>query len=105
MPISSLFKAPTVVSFEGDEYLVEIDKAAVFTNFLGIKAKLDAIPHGFNVTIDLKNTHLVDHSVMENLHHFEHEYEATGGKVKIIVIEEHKPVSAHKLAARKKSKV
>lgn len=105
LPISSLFKAPTVVSFEGGEYLVEIDKAAVFTNFLGIKAKLDAIPHGFNVTIDLKNTHLVDHSVMENLHHFEHDYEATGGKVKIIGIEEHKPVSAHKLAARKKSKV
>ena len=53
-PISSLFKAPTLVSFEGNNYLVEIDKAAIFTNYLGIKSKLDAIPTGFNVTIDLK---------------------------------------------------
>jgi len=32
VPLSALFKAPTVISFEGDEYLVEIDKAAIFTN-------------------------------------------------------------------------
>jgi MFS superfamily sulfate permease-like transporter len=73
-PLSVIFKAPTVVSFEGDEYLVEIDKAAVFTNYLGIKSKLEAIPYGFNVTIDLSKTKLVDHSVMEGLHHFEHDY-------------------------------
>ncbi len=100
-PVSSLFKAPTQVSFVGDEYLVEIDKSAIFTNYLGIKNKLDSIPPGFNVTIDLKNTKLVDHSVMENLHHFEHDYEATGGHVKIVGLENHKPVSSHGLAARK----
>ncbi|MDF2157354.1 SulP family inorganic anion transporter [Algoriphagus sp. CAU 1675] len=100
-PISSFFKAPTVVSFEGNEYLVEIDKAAVFSNFLGIKRKLEEIPAGFNVTIDLKNTKLVDHSVMENLHHFQHEYEEHGGTVKIIGLENHKAVSSHHLAARK----
>ncbi|MCP9768241.1 SulP family inorganic anion transporter [Lacihabitans sp. LS3-19] len=101
-PISSFFKAPTQVSFEGNNYLVEIDKAAVFTNYLGIKRKLDAIPPGFNVTIDLKNTKLVDHSVMENLHHFEHDYQATGGTVQLIGLEAHTPVSDHHLAARKK---
>ncbi len=102
-PISSMFKAPTVVSFEGDNYLVEIDKAAVFSNFLGIKQKLEEIPPAFHVTIDLKNTKLVDHSVMENLHHFQHDYEATGGKVDIIGLDNHKPASNHHLAARKKN--
>jgi len=102
-PITSMFKAPTQVSFEGNEYLVEIDKAAIFSNFLGIKQKLDEIPAGFHVTIDLKNTQLVDHSVMENLHHFQHDYEATGGTVKIVGLEKHKPVSNHHLAARKKA--
>ncbi|RXR23895.1 SulP family inorganic anion transporter [Flavobacterium stagni] len=102
-PLSSFFKAPTVVSFEGDEYLVEINKAAVFTNFLGIKRKLEEIPTGFNVTIDLKKTKMVDHSVMESLEHFKHDYEAVdGGKVKIIGLESHQPLSEHKLAARKK---
>ncbi|MFN3996246.1 SulP family inorganic anion transporter [Algoriphagus sp.] len=100
-PISSFFKAPTVVSFDKNEYLVEIDKSAIFSNFPGIKRKLDEIPAGFNVTIDLKNTKLVDHSVMENLHHFQHEYEENGGHVKIIGLEKHRAVSDHQLAARK----
>jgi MFS superfamily sulfate permease-like transporter len=103
-PVSSMFKAPTLVSFEGDEYLVEIDKAAIFTNFLGVKNKLEAIPTGFNVTISLKNTKVVDHSVMESLDHFKHDYERTGGTVNIIGLDNHKPVSAHIHAARKKIK-
>lgn len=102
-PLSSMFKAPTSVSFEGDQYLVEIDKAAIFTNFLGVKSKLEAIPAGFNVTIDLKNTQLVDHSVMESLHHFKHDYESGGGSVKIVGLEKHQPVSKHEFAARKKA--
>jgi MFS superfamily sulfate permease-like transporter len=100
-PISSFFKAPTQVSFNNNQYLIEIDKAAIFSNYLGIKRKLEEIPAGFQVTIDLKNTKLVDHSVMENLHQFEHEYTENGGTVQIIGLENHKPVSAHALAARK----
>ena len=100
-PISSFFKAPTVVSFNNNQYLVEIDKAAIFSNYLGIKRKLEEIPAGFNVTIDLKNTKLVDHSVMENLHRFQEDYEENGGTVKIIGLEKHQPVSEHALAARK----
>jgi MFS superfamily sulfate permease-like transporter len=102
-PITSFFKAPTQVSFNGNEYLVEIDKSAIFTNYLGIKRKIDSIPPGFNVIIDLKGTRLVDHSVMENLHHFQSDYEGDGGTVKIIGLENHKAVSKHDLAARKQS--
>ena len=101
-PITSFFKAPTVVSNVGDDYLVEIDKAAIFTNYLGIKRDLDDIPEGLNVTIDLKKTKLVDHSVMENLEHFKHDYELGGGTVKFKGLEKHKSLSDHPLAARKK---
>jgi len=100
-PISSFFKAPTVVSFNDNQYLVEIDKSAIFSNYLGIKRKLEEIPAGFKITIDLKKTKLVDHSVMENLHRFQQDYEENGGTVKIIGLEKHQPVSAHALAARK----
>ena len=100
--LKTLFKAPTQVSFTDDEYLVEIDKSAVFSNYLGVKSKLEAIPPGFKVTIDLKNTIMIDHSVMENLHHFEHDYIANGGTVTIIGLDTHKPVSEHHLAARKR---
>lgn len=99
--LKTMFKTPTVVSFTDEEYLVEIDKSAVFSNYLGIKSKLEAIPPGFKVTIDLKNTRMIDHSVMENLQHFEHDYIESGGSVTIIGHENHTPVSNHKLAARK----
>lgn len=101
-PISSFFKAPTEVSFEGNEYYVKISKAAIFTNFLGIKRKLEEIPSGFNITIDLGKTKLVDHSVMENLEHFKHDYESyDNSTVKIIGLENHKPLSNHPLSSRK----
>jgi MFS superfamily sulfate permease-like transporter len=100
-PISSFFKAPTEVSFVDNQYLVEIDKAAIFSNYLGIKRKLEEIPAGFQVTIDLKKTKLVDHSVMENLHRFQQDYEENGGTVKILGLEKLQPMSAHALAARK----
>jgi len=103
-PISSMFKAPTLVSSEGDNYLVEIDKAAVFSNFLGIKEKLEAIPPGFHVTIDLQGTKLVDHSVMENLSHFKHDYQASGGTVKIIGLDRHKAISSHPHSTQKRLK-
>lgn len=101
-PISSFFKAPTEVSFEGNEYYVKISKAAIFTNFLGIKRKLEEIPSGFNITIDLGKTKLVDHSVMENLEHFKHDYESyDNSTVQIIGLENHKPLSNHPLSSRK----
>jgi MFS superfamily sulfate permease-like transporter len=103
-PLKSIFKAPTEVSFTDNEYLVEISDAAVFSNFLGIKRKLEAIPPSFNVTIDLSKTHLVDHSVMENFEHFKQEYEQQGGKVKIIGLDNHSAVSEHITAGRKKKK-
>ncbi|WP_445711361.1 SulP family inorganic anion transporter [Flavobacterium sp.] len=102
-PISSFFKAPALVSFEGNNYLVEIDKAAIFTNYLGVKRKLDSIPPGFNITIDLKKTKLVDHSVMENLEHFKNDYESNDkSTVTIVGLENHKPLSEHPLSGRKK---
>jgi MFS superfamily sulfate permease-like transporter len=101
-PLRALFKAPLSISFEGNEYLVEIDRAAVFTNFIGIKNCLESIPRGFYVTIDLQNTRITDHSVMENLQHFKQDYEQSGGSVYITGLDEHIPFSKHELASRKK---
>jgi MFS superfamily sulfate permease-like transporter len=101
-PLSALFKAPTEVSFNQNKYSIKISKAAVFSNYLGIKRKLDAIPLGANVEINLYDTQLVDYSVMENLHRFQRDYEANGGRVIISGLEDHQPVSEHHSAGRKK---
>lgn len=101
-PLSSFFKAPTVITFEGKNYKIEISKAAVFTNFLGIKRTLEEIPSGYHVSICLSKTKLVDHSVMDNLEHFKNDYESRqkGGVVKIIGLENHTAFSEHPLATR-----
>jgi hypothetical protein len=39
---------------------------------------------------------------MENIQHFKHDYEHSGGTVEIMGLHEHEPVSKHKLAARKR---
>lgn len=101
-PISSLFKAPSSISFNENEYIVTIEKAALFSNFLGLKSRIQAIPYGKTVTIDLNNTKLIDHSVMESLYEFKMDYEANHGIVNIIGLENHQPLSSHNLAARKK---
>lgn len=102
-PLRNLFKSVATVSFEDSHYLVEVDKSALFSNWLGIKSKLDAIPAGMHVTIDLSKAKVVDHSAMENLHHFQHDYMTDGGTVVIQGLEEHKTHSTHKLSARKKT--
>ena len=100
-PLKALFRAPTLISFEGDNYLVEIDKAAIFTNYIRIKSRLESIPPGFNIIIDLQKTKLTDHSVLNSLEHFKQEYESKGGTVSITGLEKHTSLSDHHLASRK----
>jgi MFS superfamily sulfate permease-like transporter len=101
-PIKSLFRAPVEISSNEENYLVTVDKSALFSNFLGIKEKLDEIPPMSNLTIDLQNTKLVDHSAMQSFYEFKRSYEADGGTVNIIGLDDHKPNSNHELASRKK---
>jgi MFS superfamily sulfate permease-like transporter len=102
--LGAMFRSDVTISFNDGDYLVEINKAAVFSNYLGIKDKLNSIPPGMSVMIDLKGTSLVDHSVMENLHHFQHDYEDGGGHCQLVGLENHEALSDHKFATRKKTK-
>lgn len=104
-PFSSLFKAPATVSFNDNHYILEIEKSALFSNFLGIKSRLEAIPQGMNLTIDFSKTKLVDHSVMENIEHFIHSYSSDGGTVEVVGLEGHTSLSNHPLSTKKKSSI
>ena len=103
-PLRNLFRTPVTVSFNEGNYLVQVEKAAVFSNYLGLKAKLEEIPSAMNVTLDFSQANLVDHSVMENIKHFGHSYKESGGSFQVLGLENHKALSGHELAARKKVK-
>ena len=104
-PFQSLFSAQASVSFNGKDYILEVEKAAVFTNFLGIKSRLEAIPKGMNVTLDFSKTTLVDHNVMESIYQFKEEYRASGGTIRLVGLENHITLSDHKTATRVRSVV
>ena len=95
-----LFSVNAVVEKQSDgTYVVRLLSAAIFSNFISLKKILDKIPRGKTITVDLSKSKLVDHSVMEHLHHYQREYINDGGKFKTIGLEQHKRASQHPLAS------
>jgi len=101
-PLRYLFAADVELRPDGEDgYVVQVKHAAVFSNYISIKRQLDKIPPKKKIVVDLSGAGLVDHSVMEHLHHYERDYTDHGGKFAIVGLEGHEPSSAHPLAARR----
>jgi MFS superfamily sulfate permease-like transporter len=81
--LMSLFKAQAEVAFIEDKYEVYVSRSAVFTNFMGIKTKLESIPVSSHVTIFFEKNSLIDHSSMEQIQLFKMNYEREGGIVEL----------------------
>ena len=104
-PIRSLFKPYYEFSENGDEYFISIKDSAIFSNLIGFKKMFKKMKPGKRVTINFKDARVVDHSFMEQLHHFEEEYHHNGGSVSILGFEHFQLMSSHPLASRKLSPV
>jgi MFS superfamily sulfate permease-like transporter len=102
-PVRGLLRSDVEVVPEGDKMVViVVRKAAVFSNWLGLRSIiLREAEERDDVIIDLSNTHFVDHSVMEKLHQLEEDFAHAGKRLKVLGLEEHTPLSNHPLAARK----
>jgi MFS superfamily sulfate permease-like transporter len=103
-PVRGLFKSDVTAVPEGDKLIVLVVKrAAVFSNWLGLRAAILREGEGRDeVVLDLSQTRLVDHSVMEKLHELEREFSEAGKRLSVVGLEEHTPLSAHPQAARKR---
>jgi len=82
-----------------DTVVVRLTGSAVFSNFLPLKKALAALEPGKTVVFDLSDGYLIDHTVMEFLHDYMHNYEAHGGRCRRIGRASEK-FSDHVLAAR-----
>lgn len=100
-PIGSLFKAKYSLSETNDEYIINVRGAATFSNFLGYKKLWATLKPEKNIVIDFSESKLVDHSFMDQLHHFEEERHQHGSKISILGMDKFNPLSSHPLAARK----
>ena len=101
-PLTKLFVSNLKITQFGDgNYHVDVEGAAIFSNFISIKRKLDKIPRGKQVVLNLNSANLVDHTVMDHLHHYASEYAKTGGNFIISGLDGHKASSKHPLSARR----
>jgi MFS superfamily sulfate permease-like transporter len=101
-PLRSLFR-PEIETHHGDgRVVVRVRHAAVFTNYLTIKKHLQQQAGARHVELDLSHARLVDHTTMERLHELEHEFTQQGRQFRILGLEQHRSLSEHPLAARKK---
>ncbi|BBL57960.1 SulP family inorganic anion transporter [Methylomonas koyamae] len=86
-------------------YHIAVSGAAVFSNFISLKSLLADFPQGENLFFDLTDAELIDHTVMEFIHHYAEEYRHAGGKCEIVGLDDHHSYSDHHLAARRKLSV
>jgi MFS superfamily sulfate permease-like transporter len=100
----SMLSASMTEEADGEAVRIRIRKMAVFTNYLAIKNKLEKIPTGREVILDLSEAKLVDHTVMEKLAHFVEEYGRKGGAARLTGLETLKSTATHPLASRRKGK-
>lgn len=101
VPFKNLFKAGYEASSRGQDFLVKIKGSAVFSNLLGFKKAFVGLKPGQKVVLDFTESHLIDHTFMEYIHHLEEDHVHTGGSVVAVGFDRFKPSSKHPMAARK----
>lgn len=87
---------------DADTYHIAVSGAAVFSNFISLKSLLADFPGQQKVFFDLSEAELIDHTVMEFIHHFTDDYNHGGGQCQIVGLDNHQSFGDHHLAARRK---
>lgn len=100
-PLRSLFKARYELYETPAEYHVKVKDAAIFSNIIGYKKLFKRFDPDRKVFISFEDARIVDHSMMESLHHFEEEYHHHGGTVVVQGFDNFKAFSNHPFATRK----
>lgn len=106
VPLKSLFKSFLEVERHDETTsLIRAHQSAVFSNWIPFRHQIENLGfvHRQNVIIDLSETELVDHSVMEKLHEMQLDFEKEGLSLEITGLDSHQPVTAHGTAARRRS--
>ncbi len=100
-PLSSLFKPTISVRHDNaDTYHIYVAKSAIFTNYIAFKQFIQRIPKGKHIILDFSGAAIVDHTVLEHLHHLSEEYRDAGGKFDLVGLDNLTPLSGHPLAMR-----
>lgn len=104
-PLRSLFKPYLVVEQQDERTcVIRAKQSAVFTNWIPFRRQIEdlGLVQRQNVVLDLSDTKLVDHSVMDKLHEMQRDFEQEGLALSIVGLEAHQPLASHERAARRR---
>ncbi|MGZ3864389.1 MAG: SulP family inorganic anion transporter [Bacteroidia bacterium] len=93
--ISNLFRSDVVMQENANQIQFNVKGDAVFSNYLGLKKKLYALPAGKHVNINLSNCRVIDHTTLTSLSNFNTDYTNDGGEVTISGYENHHAAMGH----------
>jgi MFS superfamily sulfate permease-like transporter len=103
VPLSNLIRINfSIQQSSAEQFIVRIEGSAVFANFVGLKSDLADIPIGKSIIFDVTDVSYIDHTVMEFIEQFRHDYIGRGGQCVIKGMEELIAYSEHRLAARRR---
>lgn len=100
-PLMSLFKPSIKDESSGEEATIKVDRSAVFSTWIALRNRIGK-QSTKKVVVELSDTKFVDHTVMTGLTALKTEFEENGRELEIAGLEGHRPLSEHRLAARKK---
>jgi MFS superfamily sulfate permease-like transporter len=99
--LRSLFKAVVEEERQGNQMILRVHDAAIFTNYLGLKRRVEAVDAKIGtVVIDFANAWVVDHTVLGKLQSLQRGW--TSRRLILRGLEDHQPNSSHQLAARRR---
>jgi MFS superfamily sulfate permease-like transporter len=85
-----------------DTTLIQVKGSAIFSNFIALKSEMARLPEGKTIIFDLADADLIDHTVMELIDRYRHDYIDRGGRCEIRGLDHHEPYSSHPLASRRR---
>lgn len=101
LPLSALFRPNVRIETPDDKtYVVTVCNFAVFSNWILLRQTIISLVDKKNIIVDLSETRLVDHTVMEKLHELEKEFAEQKRTLTVLGLDEHAAQSAHPHAAR-----
>ncbi len=102
VPVQSTFKSK-VIEYGNN---LQILGAAVFSNWLGIQKIISKHQNQEELILDFTKCNVIDHTVMDNLHHLHQDFENSNRHLKILGLDEmqYTSVSKHELSSRKRAK-
>lgn len=101
-PLVSLFRLRAETRRSSQHVTVAVKESAVFSTWIPLRKKLEQLKGESKVSVDLSDTFLVDHTVMERLNEMKSEFTEAGSQFAIRGLDQHRPMSDHPTAARRR---